>query len=143
MASPEEMAELTGQMRQRTEDLQAFMRSVGSWQEEMDAKDEQLRRKAKVKASSTMTTHQQTSKRRSSEEERDDGKTTKQPKEQRISSYDYDRWDRFDVEDALKKLDHDEAEENESEEEEDEEVETARLMQQAVELKERGNEHFR
>ncbi len=149
------MAELTGQVRQRTEDLQAFMRSVGSWQEEMEAKDNQLRRKAKGKkaaaAFSAAQEEQKSSAKRTSTEGGHGGtdrkvQTTKRPKEQRISSYDYDRWDKFDVDKALKSLEDDDASDLKDDSEdgsEDEEASLARLMQQAIVHKEKGNENFK
>ncbi|TRY74699.1 hypothetical protein TCAL_06407 [Tigriopus californicus] len=43
MASPEEMRALTDQFKNNAEDLQAYMRDLNHWEEEMKRKDEQLR----------------------------------------------------------------------------------------------------
>merc|ERR1719354_519412 len=64
------------------------------------------------------------------------------PKKEKIKAYEYDKWDKFDVEEECSKLD--EAADSESSGDEiDEEMENARLKQQALAERERGNTFFK
>ncbi len=145
MASPEEMARLTSQVRQRTEDLQAYMRDLDTWQQDMEARDQQLRQKARDaagdKAASKRKTSGQDKEAESSAAEDAESDTSKRPKEQRISSYDYRQWDKFDVDKALQDMDSKEG--KDKVQDEDSEEDEARLAQEAAALKEKGNQHFK
>ena len=145
MASPEEMSRLTSQVRQRTEDLQAYMRDLDTWQQDMEARDQQLRQKAKDaagdKAASKRKTSGQDKEGKASTEEDMESDTSKRPKEQRISSYDYRQWDKFDVDKALRDMDSKES--KDKVQDEDSEEDEARLAQEAVALKDKGNQHFK
>ena len=59
-------------------------------------------------------------------------------KSERISGYDYRKWDKFDVDEALK-----DDEDEDEDEEDDEELEMEQLKQRAVVEKEKGNEYFK
>uniref|UniRef100_A0A8C9SYP4 RNA polymerase II-associated protein 3 n=1 Tax=Scleropages formosus TaxID=113540 RepID=A0A8C9SYP4_SCLFO len=100
-------AELQLQMRQNAEELHDFMRELESWEDDMRRRDEQLRaagdgqnvsqnlppvrnkeyRKKKVKSNVTTAAK------------------SKPKKESRIKSYDYQSWEKFDVDKALEMMD--------------------------------------
>ncbi len=107
MASPEEMAKLTSEVKHRTEDLQAFMRDLGSWQREVETKDKQLITKAGQ--SSQQQQQQQANPKRKTEAEKAETRV-KVPKQ-------------------VAKQGADDS--------------SSQRIQEAVVMKDRGNEHFK
>jgi len=79
------------------------------------------------------------------EKERGKDKVPSPPKKERIKAYEYDKWDKFDVDEECGKIDDegDETGDETSSGEEDELMENARLKQQAVAERERGNTLFK
>eukprot|EP00088_Acartia_fossae_P002640 TRINITY_DN11095_c0_g1_i12.p1 TRINITY_DN11095_c0_g1~~TRINITY_DN11095_c0_g1_i12.p1 ORF type:complete len:671 (-),score=174.31 TRINITY_DN11095_c0_g1_i12:480-2465(-) len=72
---------------------------------------------------------------------------TKSKSGERIKAYEYDKWDKFDVEEECSKLDADnpgmDEDSDGSSSEEDEQIENLRLKQQAIAERERGNSFFK
>ncbi len=86
MASPEEMAKLAFEVKQKTSDLQAFMRDLDNWTADIEKKDNQLRR---AKGAVVQDETKSSSKRKIVPKPPEE--PTKQPKEQKIRSHEYDR----------------------------------------------------
>ena len=136
MASPEEMKQITAQFQQNAGDLQAYLRDLDNWHQDIQAKDDQLRKK-KPQASSE---GQKKVKIEEIYPEPSEPKKRDPLKGKRISSYDYDKWDKFDAEKAIEEV---EAAEKIEVIDEDESYSAERLRQQAVFEKERGNDFFK
>ena len=69
----------------------------------------------------------------------DEVQSSKQPKKEKIKAYEYDKWDKFDVDEALEKVDDC----DEPAKDKDVRVDPAALLSQAVAEKDRGNGHFK
>lgn len=145
MASPEDMREITQQFKENTEDLQAFLRDLEGWKKEMEVKDRQLLKAKTQTVASACTTNDK--KAVAAPQKRKELKHAvtdpeKPERKKKIKFNEYDKWDKFDVDKALQEIDDVDQDEEDSEDE-DEEVTVARLMQQALVEKERGNEFFK
>ncbi|XP_039516555.1 RNA polymerase II-associated protein 3-like isoform X2 [Pimephales promelas] len=136
--------ELQIQMRQNAEDLQSFMKDLDSWEEEMKQKDEQIRAGHTGLTPKTLppvrNKDYKKTKKRVRRQASGDGALTDQTRTQRIKSYDYQAWDKFDVEKTLERMDEEEspAQSNESDTE-------GPLGDRDLALaeKEKGNEFFK
>ncbi|XP_058628276.1 RNA polymerase II-associated protein 3 isoform X3 [Onychostoma macrolepis] len=130
--------ELQIQMRQNAEDLQNFMKELNNWEEEIKKKDQQLRTGNKTLPPVRNKDYKKTKK---SVKHQTNGDGPKEQKEaQRIKSYDYQAWDKFDVEKTLEAMDTEESPAH-SNESDSEGLPVDRDL--ALTEKEKGNELFR
>uniref|UniRef100_A0A668AYQ2 RNA polymerase II-associated protein 3 n=1 Tax=Myripristis murdjan TaxID=586833 RepID=A0A668AYQ2_9TELE len=146
MSAANKSVELQLQLRQNSEELQSFMRELDTWEADMRRRDEQLR---SVRLSVLQKTlppvrnrdYKTKTRDKKKKKSRDDGeaKTDEADKTERIKSYDYRSWDKFDVDKALSAIDKEEspAESNESDSEE------AVDREAALAEKEKGNRLFK
>ena len=149
MASPEEMAALTSQFKHNTDELQSYLRDLDQWQDEMHKKDEMLRsasRANKELKTGNRTENSDTlpAKRKVEKSEEKSKLDTKKPKEQRISGYDYDRWDKFDVDKALDDIEQ--ANKSDSKKNVDtieEQLLKEQKAQEAIMFKDKGNDYYK
>lgn len=118
--------ELQIQMRHNAEDLQSFTKELNNWEEEIKKKDQQLRTGNASEPPKTLPPVRN----------KDYKKTRKSVK--RIKSYDYQAWDKFDVEKTLEDMD---AAAEESPVHSNEGLQVDRDL--ALTEKEKGNEFFR
>ncbi|XP_052410776.1 RNA polymerase II-associated protein 3 isoform X16 [Carassius gibelio] len=131
--------ELQIQMRQNAEDLQNFLKELNNWEEEVKEKDQQLRSGDISEPPKTLppVRNRDYKKTKKSMKRRTDGALKEQKETQRIKSYDYQAWDKFDVEKAL------DAEESPVHSNESDSEEPAVDRDLALTEKEKGNEFFR
>lgn len=135
--------ELQIQMRQNAEDLQNFMKELNNWEEEIKKKDQQLRTGNASEPPKTLppVRNKDYKKTKKSVKQQTNGDGLKEQKEaQRIKSYDYQAWDKFDVEKTLEAMDTEESLVH-SNESDSEGLQVDRDL--ALTEKERGNEFFR
>ncbi|XP_059367826.1 RNA polymerase II-associated protein 3 isoform X2 [Carassius carassius] len=131
--------ELQIQMRQNAEDLQNFLKELNNWEEEVKEKDQQLRSGDISEPPKTLppVRNRDYKKTKKSMKRRTDGGLKEQRETQRIKSYDYQAWDKFDVEKAL------DAEESPVHSNESDSEGPAVDRDLALTEKEKGNEFFR
>uniref|UniRef100_A0A8C9YW13 RNA polymerase II-associated protein 3 n=1 Tax=Sander lucioperca TaxID=283035 RepID=A0A8C9YW13_SANLU len=124
MSGGNKAIELQLQMRQNAEDLQRFMTELGSWEEDIKKKDEELRTGGLPEEPTG----------------NGDAKAEEPSEASRIKAYDYRSWDKFDVDKALTEMDKEEspAESNESDSEE-----ATADQEKALAEKEKGNAFFK
>lgn len=125
------------QMRQNAEDLHDIMKELDSWEEDMKKKDEQLRAGNLADAEKTLPPV------RNKDYEKPRKVRSKAPVEkpgERIKSYDYKSWDKFNVDKALEALDK-EGSPGESNDSDSEEVQVEGDL--AMQEKEEGNMFFK
>uniref|UniRef100_A0A673G520 RNA polymerase II associated protein 3 n=1 Tax=Sinocyclocheilus rhinocerous TaxID=307959 RepID=A0A673G520_9TELE len=112
--------ELQIQMRQNAEDLQNFMKELNNWEEEIKKKDQQLcARNVSEPPTNGLKEQKET---------------------QRIKSYDYQAWDKFDVDKSLEAMDAEESPVH-SNESDSEGLQVDRDL--ALTEKEKGNAYFK
>ncbi|KAL2102937.1 hypothetical protein ACEWY4_002105 [Coilia grayii] len=146
MSSGNKAIELQMQMRQNTEDLQNFMRELDSWESEIKKKDEQLRTGDVGDTSKNIppVRNKDFKKKKRRPKNKEPGKDAhnedKQPS--RIKSYDYEAWEKFDVDKALESMEK----EDSPEESNDSDSEDGALkidQEAALAEKEKGNQFFK
>ncbi|XP_032361112.1 RNA polymerase II-associated protein 3 isoform X1 [Etheostoma spectabile] len=150
MSGGNKAIELQLQMRQNAEDVQRFMTELGSWEEDIKKKDEELRTAGLPESQKTLPpvrnkdykTKMRERKKKKKKEPTGNGDTkAKEPSEaSRIKAYDYRSWDKFDVDKALTEMDEEEspAESNESDSEE-----ATADQETALVEKDKGNAFFK
>ncbi|XP_076862558.1 RNA polymerase II-associated protein 3 [Brachyhypopomus gauderio] len=133
--------ELQMQMRQNAEDIQTFMKELDSWEADIKKKDEALRsgnqEDPQVNLPPVRNKDYKKKKRVKSKGPAQNCLQEEQKPEQRIRSYDYQSWDKFDVNKALETLDKEES----PAESDLEEVQMNRDL--AMKEKENGNKFFK
>ncbi|XP_067283059.1 RNA polymerase II-associated protein 3 [Pseudorasbora parva] len=135
--------ELQIQMRQNAEDLQSFMKELDNWEDEIKQKDQQLRSGDSRETPKTLPPvrnkdYKKTKKR--VKRQTNGGGGGPKDQSQRIKSYDYQAWDKFDVERTLESMDAEESpvQSNESDTEGIQEDRDLALTE-----KEKGNQFFK
>jgi len=154
------------QVKDNAEDVNDFLKDLDSWAADMTLKDNKLREQKLINSPNketssvdrsstrdapttiTMKHNKQKTKppknARKEKETKSKGIVPSPPKKEKIKAYEYDKWDRFDVDDECSKVDAEASASSSDEEMEMEEVmQDERLKQQAVAEKERGNEFFK
>uniref|UniRef100_A0A8C8D493 RNA polymerase II-associated protein 3 n=1 Tax=Oncorhynchus tshawytscha TaxID=74940 RepID=A0A8C8D493_ONCTS len=132
--------ELQLQMRQNAEDLHNFMKDLDSWETDIKKKDEQLRSGSK---SLPPVRNKDYKKKREKKKAPDNNAKTETKQAPRIKSYDYQSWDKFDVDKVLESMDkEDSAAESNDSESEDSGV-PATDQDTALAEKEKGNQLFK
>ncbi|KAF5907947.1 RNA polymerase II-associated protein 3, partial [Clarias magur] len=144
MSGGNKAMELQMHMRQNAEDLHDFMKDLNNWEEDIKIKDEQLRAGNLSDLQTTLPPvrnkdYKKKRKVRSKVPPAENAQSEEKPA-QRIKSYDYKSWDKFNVEKALEALDK-EASPAESNDSDSEEVQVDRDL--AVKEKEKGNNFFK
>ncbi|XP_041112256.1 RNA polymerase II-associated protein 3-like [Polyodon spathula] len=146
MASQNKAVELQLQMRQNAEELQDFMRDLGSWEKDIKKKDEELRKESGVEPEmqSLPPVRNKDYKSKKKDKSKVAANNTKNEKEKasRIKSYDYQAWDKFDVDKVLENLDKEDGTQ-ESHESDSEEDGIHVDKNKALSEKEKGNDLFK
>ncbi|KAK9975495.1 hypothetical protein ABG768_020751 [Culter alburnus] len=136
--------ELQIQMRQNAEDLQSFMKELNNWEEEIKKKDQQLRTGNTNETPKTLppvrNKDYKKTKKRVKRQTNGGGDLKDQTQTQRIKSYDYQAWDKFDVEKTLESMDVEESP-VQSNESDSEVIQVDRDL--ALTEKEKGNQFFK
>ncbi|XP_042593500.1 RNA polymerase II-associated protein 3 [Cyprinus carpio] len=136
--------ELQIQMRQNAEDLQNFMKELNNWEEEVKKKDQQLRSGNISEPPKTLppvrNKDYKKTKKSVKHQTNGDGGLKEQKETQRIKSYDYQAWDKFNVDKTLEAMDAEESPVH-SNESDSEGLQVDRDV--ALTEKEKGNEFFR
>uniref|UniRef100_A0A8C1VBS7 RNA polymerase II-associated protein 3 n=1 Tax=Cyprinus carpio TaxID=7962 RepID=A0A8C1VBS7_CYPCA len=136
--------ELQIQMRQNAEDLQNFMKELNNWEEEVKKKDQQLRTGNISEPPKTLppvrNKDYKKTKKSVKHQTNGDGGLKEQKETQRIKSYDYQAWDKFNVDKTLEAMDAEESPVH-SNESDSEGLQVDRDV--ALTEKEKGNEFFR
>uniref|UniRef100_A0A3Q2WQ21 RNA polymerase II-associated protein 3 n=1 Tax=Haplochromis burtoni TaxID=8153 RepID=A0A3Q2WQ21_HAPBU len=143
-------ADLQLQMRQNVEELHSFVRELENWEADIKTKDEELRtgvvQEVQKKLPPVRNRDYRAKKREKKKKEEvvtgdGDTKTEEAKQASRIKSYDYQSWDKFDVEKVMEEMDKEEdcpAESNESDSEE-----ASVDPEKALAEKEKGNNFFK
>ncbi|XP_039456894.1 RNA polymerase II-associated protein 3 isoform X2 [Oreochromis aureus] len=145
-------AELQLQMRQNVEELHSFVRELENWEADIKRKDEELRtgvvqevqkKLPPVRNKDYRAKKREKKKNKKEEEVTGDGDTKTEEAKQasRIKSFDYQSWDKFDVEKVLEEMDKEEDCPVESNESDSEEAPVDPEKAQAE--KEKGNKFFK
>ncbi|RXM29931.1 RNA polymerase II-associated protein 3 [Acipenser ruthenus] len=146
MASQNKAIELQLQMRQNAEELQDFMRDLGSWEKDIKKKDKELLKESGVEPEmqSLPPVRNKDYKRKKKDKSKVAAKNAKNEKEKasRIKSYDYQAWDKFDVDKVLENLDKEDGIQ-ESHESDSEEDGIHIDKDKALSEKEKGNDLFK
>ncbi|XP_016101147.1 RNA polymerase II-associated protein 3 isoform X3 [Sinocyclocheilus grahami] len=133
--------ELQTQMRQNAEDLQNFMKELNNWEEEIKKKDQQLRAGNISEPPKTLPPVRNNDYKKTKTSVKRQTNGLKEQKEtQRIKSYDYQAWDKFDVDKSLEAMDAEESPVH-SNESDSEGLQVDRDL--ALTEKQKGNECFR
>lgn len=131
-------------MRQNAEDLQNFMKELNNWEEEVKKKDQQLRTGNISEPPKTLppvrNKDYKKTKKSVKHQTNGDGGLKEQKETQRIKSYDYQAWDKFNVDKTLEAMDAEESPVH-SNESDSEGLQVDRDV--ALTEKEKGNEFFR
>ncbi|XP_041935053.1 RNA polymerase II-associated protein 3 isoform X1 [Alosa sapidissima] len=146
MSSGNKAIELQMQMRQNTEDLQNFMRELNSWEADIKKKDVQLRTGNEGESSKNIPPVRnkdfKKKKRKTKSKLSDKDAHNEDKKSSRIKSYDYQAWEKFDVDKALDSVDKEESQE-ESNESDSEDGAVKVDQEAALAEKEKGNQLFK
>uniref|UniRef100_A0A4W5MF24 RNA polymerase II-associated protein 3 n=1 Tax=Hucho hucho TaxID=62062 RepID=A0A4W5MF24_9TELE len=137
--------ELQLQMRQNAEDLHNFMKDLNSWETDIKKKDEQLRTGSVGESQKSLppVRNKDYKKKREKKKASDNNAKTETKQAPRIKSYDYQSWDKFDVDKVLESMDkEDSAAESNDSESEDSGV-PATDQDKALAEKEKGNQLFK
>lgn len=145
-------AELQLQMRQNVEELHSFVRELENWEADIKRKDEELRtgvvqevqkKLPPVRNKDYRAKKREKKKNKKEEEVTGDGDTKTEEAKQasRIKSFDYQSWDKFDVEKVLEEMDKEEDCPVESNESDSEEAPVD--PENALAEKEKGNKFFK
>uniref|UniRef100_A0A672SMN6 RNA polymerase II-associated protein 3 n=1 Tax=Sinocyclocheilus grahami TaxID=75366 RepID=A0A672SMN6_SINGR len=132
--------ELQTQMRQNAEDLQNFMKELNNWEEEIKKKDQQLRAGNISEPPTLPPVRNNDYKKTKTSVKRQTNGLKEQKETQRIKSYDYQAWDKFDVDKSLEAMDAEESPVH-SNESDSEGLQVDRDL--ALTEKQKGNECFR
>ncbi|KAL7868456.1 hypothetical protein SRHO_G00098400 [Serrasalmus rhombeus] len=142
MSGGNKAIELQVQMRQNAEDLQNFVKELESWEADIKRKDEQLRAGNLTEPQRDLPpvrNKDYKKKRRVKSKVPSKGGQEEQKPAQRIKSYDYQSWDKFDVEKALESTDKEESPESNDSDLEEVQVDKDLAMKE----KEKGNQFFK
>jgi len=143
---------LQQQIRHNAEELGDFLKDLNKWESDIKRQDDELKKSAEIEK--IVPPIRRSGKRQQSSSSKRETKVKfkdqKRPiQKQRISSYDYDAWSKFDVDAACKdedeeeKDDSDNSSEEEKDLEEDLKAEEKRKLQQAEFEKDKGNYLFK
>uniref|UniRef100_A0A671P0Y1 RNA polymerase II-associated protein 3-like n=1 Tax=Sinocyclocheilus anshuiensis TaxID=1608454 RepID=A0A671P0Y1_9TELE len=132
--------ELQIQMRQNAEDLQNFMKELNNWEGEIKKKDQQLRARNVSEPPTLPPVRNKDYKKTKKSVKRQTNGLKEQKETQRIKSYDYQAWDKFDVDKSLEAMGAEESPVH-SNESDSEGLQVDRDL--ALTEKEKGNEFFR
>jgi tetratricopeptide (TPR) repeat protein len=135
MASEDKMRDLTVQVQRNNSEAQSYLSDLENWQQDMEARDNQLR----GKTAEAQTPPTASAKRKGGDDEEKAKEVPKQPK---IKAYEYDKWDKFDVDKAIEEVEVDTSSAADKKEQQ-QLVDKSVLIQQAMAEKERGNENFK
>ncbi|MED6273790.1 hypothetical protein CHARACLAT_010053 [Characodon lateralis] len=147
MSGGNKAVEVQLQIRQNAEDLHSFMTELENWETDIKRKDEELRtgrvqeiRKKLPPVRNKDYKTKMREKRKKKEAAAGDTKADEPKQASRLKSYDYQSWDKFDVDKALAEMDKEEcpAESNESDSED-----AGVDKEKALAEKENGNEFFK
>ncbi|XP_028397981.1 RNA polymerase II-associated protein 3-like [Dendronephthya gigantea] len=129
------------QVRQNNEELQDYLKDLYKWEDEVQAQDKLLAN-SKTPLASSHPVRNKTRKKKPKSILKQTPASTKE----RLKGSNFQAWDKYDVEKALKEIDDQEDLETQStsdEDSEDEDVMEHRRLQQALFEKEKGNDLFK
>ena len=152
--SAEKVMELQQQVRQNSDELQGFLRDIGSWTKQMELKDEQLKnkkasREINKQASEPLRSVDELKRKSVGFSEPPSADSEKKSKVEmsdkpKLKSYDYDAWAKFDVDRAIEEIDkEDDDGKNNGDQSTTAELTPEMKLQKAIVEKEKGNEHFK
>ncbi|GFR00300.1 RNA polymerase II-associated protein 3 [Trichonephila clavata] len=132
---------IQNQVRENSEDLQAFLKDLDSWEKDMKKKEEELKLLQVTDEQDVPPIRNSLS--RSKKKNKQKNKKEVSAKK-RVSSYNYKAWEHYDVESELKKMDEEKEEPSGSESSDNEEQLSIQKRQQlALVKKDKGNEFFK
>lgn len=129
-------AEIQTQIRENSNDLSDFLKDLKRWEANIKNEDKNLKNINRLeKQLPPVRTKLNTT------NKPDVGKKNETKKDVRIKSYDYNSWEKYNVDDACKSSDE-EDQNDDLDEEEQEKIENERRIQNAIIEKEKGNQLF-
>ncbi|KAL8612487.1 hypothetical protein ACOMHN_053741 [Nucella lapillus] len=136
----DKMIGLHHQLRRNQQDLQDYLADLGSWEDDMKKKEQELLDKKSNEPQKLPPVRNSLDKKKLKKKKK---KKSDQPLgKKKISGFDFQAWDKFDVDKALEEIDGEEEKKSSSEYETDEEWETERRKHLANEEKNTGNSHL-
>ena len=151
--SAEKVMELQQQVRQNSDELQGFLRDIGSWTKQMELKDEQLKnkkasREINKQASEPLRSVDELKRKSVGFSEPPTADLEKKSKVEisdkpKLKSYDYDAWAKFDVDRAIEEIDKEDDGKNNGDQSTTTELTLEMKLQKAIVEKEKGNEHYK
>ncbi|GFT86581.1 RNA polymerase II-associated protein 3, partial [Trichonephila clavipes] len=132
---------IQNQVRENSEDLQAFLKDLDSWEKDMKKKEEELKL-LQVSDEQDVPPIRNSLSRTKKKNKHKNKKEVSAKK--RISGYNYKAWEHYDVESELKKVDEEKKESSGSESSDSEERLSIQKRQQlALVKKDKGNDFFK
>lgn len=141
-AKMEKMRDLTLGVRQNQQEVGDFLKDLDSWSTDIKKQDQSLKTmKPREQAISSMppvrtklVTEKVKNKRKAEKEN---------TKKERIKSADYRKWEKLDIDQMCKEIDDDEEDAQTEVQVEVEKLDQKRKEKVAIEMKQKGNEHFK
>lgn len=143
-ASEEKMLMLQHHMRENNMDLEAFVKDMNKWEDDIKEKEQKLKSEKSVNGKQDLPPVRNSlkiKKKKKVKTQKDDDSQGRKPRK-RISGYDYRSWDKLDIDKMCEDVDNQEKSES-SDYETDEEWEVERKKQQASMEKDAGNDYFK
>ncbi|KAF6769391.1 hypothetical protein AHF37_12845 [Paragonimus kellicotti] len=137
--NPEKFIELQQQMQENNREVADFLSDFGAWKKTVDAKNARLQNSEKFDTKLPAIRNSLLRKQRKKNEK---APLASKKAGDRIKAYDYQAWDKFDVDKALEEVDSVPSKES-STSETDEELENQRRINLAREARELGNLRFK
>lgn len=143
-ASEEKMLMLQHHMRENNMDLEAFVKDMNKWEDDIKEKEQKLKSEKAVNGKQELPPVRNSlkiKKKKKVKTVKDDDSQGMKPRK-RISGYDYRSWDKLDIDKMCDDVDNQEKSDS-SDYETDEEWEIERKKQQAAMEKDAGNDYFK
>ncbi|XP_038596894.1 RNA polymerase II-associated protein 3 [Tachyglossus aculeatus] len=110
MTAPSKAIELQLQMKQNAEELQDFVRELESWEKDIKQMDSDLRRQnGDPEEALPPVRNENLKKKKKNKSNGTSKKTTEENKKNKIKSFDYEEWEKLDVDTILEELDKEES----------------------------------
>lgn len=143
----EKAVEIQRKIKENSNELNDFLQDLTRWEEKIKKEDENLKTSRRIDQNLPPIRKGKKSVMKLKKETTDsNGPDIPIIKKEKIKSYDYDAWSRFDVEAACDDIDKSDKfpdEDDEEDEEEFERIEEERKLQQAAMEKDKGNQLFK
>eukprot|EP00106_Octopus_bimaculoides_P002900 XP_014770342.1 PREDICTED: RNA polymerase II-associated protein 3-like [Octopus bimaculoides] len=134
---------LQNQIRENQVEMQDYLKDLDNWQTEISKKEKALKdnKESDKTSSRVLPPIRNSSRRKKKRKGKSTSETTPAPKSNRIRSYDYAAWEKYDADKVCEEISEEKSSSSESLT--DEELEELQHKQQALDEKDKGNEYFK